>query len=77
MYMEALLAAARGRGLATYFRTSIARHHDTIERELALEANEIVIAAVKLGYPERGSAERSGAAEPAPGAHIARFVGFD
>ncbi len=77
MYIEALLAAARGRGLATYFRTAIARYHDTIERELALEANEIVIAAVKLGYPERGAAERAGAAEPAPGADIARFVGFD
>jgi hypothetical protein len=77
MYIEALLAAARGRALATYFRTSIARYHDTIERELGLEANEIVIAAVKLGYPQAGSADGARAAEPAPAADIARFMGFD
>jgi LAO/AO transport system ATPase len=76
MYIEALLAAARGRGLATFFRTAVARYHDTIERELALGANEIVIAALKLGYPERGTAE------PSPGAReqsadVARFIGFD
>jgi LAO/AO transport system ATPase len=77
MYIEALLAAARGRGLATFFRTSIARYHDTIERELGLGSNEIVIAALKLGYPEHGTDAGRAAGEREPVADIARFVGFD
>jgi LAO/AO transport system ATPase len=76
MYIEALLAAARGRGLATFFRTAVARYHDTIERELALGANEIVVAALKLGYPEPGAAEPGAVARP-PAADIARYIGFD
>jgi len=77
MYIEALLAAARGRGLATFFRTSVARYHDTIERELGLGSNEIVIAAVKLGYPEPGTEAGRATGEQEPVADIARFVGFD
>ena len=77
MYIEALLAAARGRGLATFFRTSVARYHDTIERELGLGSNEIVIAAVKLGYPEPGTEAGRATGEREPVADIARFVGFD
>jgi nitroreductase len=76
MYIEALLAAARGRGLATFFRTAVARYHDTIERELALGANEIVVAALKLGYPEPGAAEPSADRE-GRFADVARFIGFD
>ena len=75
MYIEALLAAARGRGLATFFRTAVARYHDTIERELALGANEIVIAALKLGYPERATDPAAAAGEPP--AEFARFIGFE
>lgn len=77
MYIEALLAAARGRGLATFFRTSIARYHDTIERELGLGPNEIVIAALKLGYPEPGTDAGRAPGEREPVVDIARFVGFD
>ena len=77
MYIEALLAAARGRGLATFFRTSVARYHDTIERELGLGSNEIVIAALKLGYPQPGTETGRSPGEREPVADIARFVGFD
>jgi nitroreductase len=76
MYIEALLAAARGRGLATFFRTAVARYHDTIERELALGANEVVVAALKLGYPEPGAAEPS-ADQEGRFADLTRFIGFD
>jgi LAO/AO transport system ATPase len=77
MYIEALLAAAQARGLATFFRDSVARYHDAIERELGLGANEIVIAAVKLGYPDRNAAQASAAAERTATADLARFLGFD
>jgi LAO/AO transport system ATPase len=77
MYIEALLAAARGRGLATFYRTSVARYHDTIERELGLGSNEIVIAALKLGYPEPGTGRGRAAGAQEPIVDIARFVGFD
>jgi nitroreductase len=76
MYIEALLAAARGRGLATFFRTAVARYHDAIERELALGANEIVIATLKLGYPERG-ATGPGAGADRPPAELVRLIGFE
>ncbi len=75
IYIEALLAAARGRGLATYFRTAVARYHGTIARELALGANEIVVAALKLGYPEERAVDAAAGADghaPDP----ARFIGF-
>jgi nitroreductase len=77
MYIEALLAAAQARGLATFFRNAVARYHDTIERELGLGSNEIVIAAVKLGYPDAGSARSRAAAERDRAADFAQFLGFD
>jgi LAO/AO transport system ATPase len=76
MFIEALLAAARARGLATFFRTSVARYHDVIERELELAANEIVIAALKLGFPDP-DAPAAGAAAPGPAPALARYIGFD
>jgi LAO/AO transport system ATPase len=76
MYIEALLAAAQARGLATFFRSAVARYHDTIERELELGSNEIVIAAVKLGYPADG-ARGSAPGKDGPSADFARFLGFD
>jgi LAO/AO transport system ATPase len=76
MFIEALLAAACARGLATYFRTSVAKYHDVIERELGLAANEIVFAALKLGYPDLAAIE--GGAPPAgPAPAFARYIGFD
>jgi LAO/AO transport system ATPase len=77
MHIEALLAAAQARGLATFFRSTVARHHDTIERELALGPNEIVIAAVKLGYPDPEAARSRATGEREPAAGFARFLGFD
>jgi nitroreductase len=77
MFIEALLAAARARGLATFFRTAVAQYHDVIEGELALAANEIVIAALKLGYPDPGAAASGGAAPPGPAPAFARYIGFD
>lgn len=77
MYLEALLAAAQARGLATFFRNAVARYHDTIERELGLGSNEIVIAAVKLGYPDPDTPPRGAAGEREPATELARFLGFD
>jgi LAO/AO transport system ATPase len=76
MFIEALLAAARARGLATFYRTSVARYHDIIERKLALEANEIVIAALKLGFPDP-QAHAAGSATPDAVPAFARYVGFE
>jgi LAO/AO transport system ATPase len=76
MYIEALLAAARARGLAAFSRTSVARYHDVIERELGLAANEIVIAALKLGYPDPEAHENGLDAAREPVAGYARLLGF-
>ena len=77
MFIEALLAAARARGLVTYFRTAVARYHDVIEAQLALAANEIVIAAVKLGYPDRSAPENRTAAERGDAGGFVHFLGLD
>jgi LAO/AO transport system ATPase len=76
MHIEALLAAARARGLAAFSRTSVARYHDVIEHALGLAANEIVIAALKLGYPDPGARENGADAPGDPVASFARLLGF-
>jgi nitroreductase len=76
MHIEALLAAARARGLAAFSRTSVARYHDVIEHALGLAANEIVIAALKLGYPDPGARENGGDASGDPVGGFARLLGF-
>ena len=77
MFIQALLAAAHVRGLAAFFRTAIARYHDVIENQLALDANEIVIAALKLGYPDPDAGHARAVAEQTAVPGLARFLGFD
>jgi hypothetical protein len=76
MHIEALLAAACARGLAAYSRTSVARYHDVIEHALGLVANEIVIAALKLGYPDPAARESGGDAAGESVGGFARLLGF-
>jgi LAO/AO transport system ATPase len=76
MHIEALLAAACARGLAAYSRTSVARYHDVIEHALGLAANEIVIAALKLGYPDPAARESGGDAAGESVGGFARLLGF-
>jgi nitroreductase len=47
----ALLLAATGRGLASYWRTPACLHEPRVRRALGLEPREVVIALVHLGPP--------------------------
>ncbi len=77
MFIQGLLAAARARGLAAFFRTAVARYHDLIGNQLALDANEIVIAALKLGYPDPDTPAALAAAQRSAAPGFARFLGFE
>ena len=74
MFVQAVLAAARARGVESCCRGDLAAGHDAIAAALGLDANEVVVFAATLGYTDAAP----GVADlPTPGSDNVTFRGFD
>lgn len=74
MFVQAVLAAARARGVEACCRGDLAPYHDEIETALGLDANEVVVFAAKLGYTDAAPRLAEGSE---PGLSFVTFEGFD
>lgn len=74
MFVQAVLAAARARGVECACHGGAASHHELIEQSLGLDANEVVVFVAKLGYTD--AAPRV-AESPHSGPAFVTFAGFD
>ncbi|MCG6876831.1 MAG: methylmalonyl Co-A mutase-associated GTPase MeaB [Betaproteobacteria bacterium] len=74
MFVLAVLAAARARGVECSCRGDLAPYHEVVETALGLGANEVVVFAAKLGYTD---VVQRAADSPEPGPEIVTFAGFD
>jgi len=74
MFVQAVLAAARARGVECSCRGDLARYHETVETTLGLDANEVVVFAAKLGYTDATPRPPEG---PQSGLSFVTFEGFD
>jgi len=75
MLLQAVLAAARARGVETCCRSDLAPYHEAVEATLGLDPNEVVVFAANLGYTDLAAR----AAEPPPSAAVdhVTFAGFE
>jgi len=74
MFVQAVLATARARGVETCCRGDLAPYHEAIESTLGLDANEVVVFVAKLGYTDAAPRVAEG---PVPGPSFVTFEGFD
>jgi LAO/AO transport system ATPase len=74
MFVQAVLAAARARGVECACHDDLASYHELIETALGVAVNEVVVFAAKLGYTDAAPRFEE-AAEP--DATFVTFAGFD
>ena len=59
MFLENIMIAARGRGLATCPQAAFTQYHKIIGEILALPANELVVCGMALGFADPGKIENT------------------
>jgi nitroreductase len=74
MFLEAVMVAARGRGLDTCPQAAFTQFHRIIAQHLALADEEMVVCGMSLGYADPNAAENALVTERAPVAEFTRFL---
>ena len=59
MFLQNIMVAARGRGLATCPQAAFTQYHRIIETELGIPANEMVVCGMALGYADPDKVENT------------------
>jgi nitroreductase len=73
MFLQAIMTAARGRGLDTCPQAAFTQFHRVIGEHLGLEANEQLVCGMSLGYADEHALVNSLRTEREP---VERFVRF-
>jgi len=74
MFVQAVLAAARARGVEACCQGDLAPYHEAIETALGLDANEVVVFSAQLGYTDAMPRLAEDSATVLP---FVTFEGFD
>lgn len=73
MFLQNIMIAARGRGLATCPQAAFTQYHRIIEAHLGLPGHEMVVCGMALGMANPASIENTLVTERAPVSEFARF----
>lgn len=76
MFLQAVMIASVGHGLATCPQQAFARYHQVIRAHLRIPQNEIVVCGMSLGHPDPDEPANRLSTERAPVAEFARFAGL-
>jgi nitroreductase len=74
MFLQNIMVAARGRGLATCPQAAFTQFHRIISAELGLSENEMIVCGMALGYPDPDKVENTLVTEREPVSAFARFL---
>ncbi len=74
MFLEALMVAARARGLDTCAQAAFTQFHRVIERELDLPPEQMVVCGMSLGWADMSRIENSLVTEREPVPSFAQFL---
>lgn len=74
MFLEALMVAARARGLDTCAQAAFTQFHRVIERELELPPEQMVVCGMSLGWADMSRIENSLVTEREPVPSFAQFL---
>ncbi|WP_243318571.1 nitroreductase [Geothrix paludis] len=74
MFLEAIMVAARARGLHTCPQAAFTQFHRVIAEELAFRPDQMLVCGMALGYANPAAVENRLETERAPVAEFARFV---
>ncbi|MBL8382484.1 MAG: nitroreductase [Burkholderiales bacterium] len=77
MFLQNILVAARGQGLATCAQAAFAWFHGIVRRHLPLTEHELLVCAVALGHEDPAAPENAFATEREPVEAFTTFHGFD
>jgi nitroreductase len=75
MFLEAVMVAARGRGLDTCPQAAFNRFHTIIGEHIGMPATETFVCGMSLGYADPTRIENSLVTEREPVSRFARFMG--
>lgn len=73
MFLEAIMVAARARGLDTCPQAAFTQFHRVIGEHLALPADEMVVCGMSMGYADPAAVENTLITERAPVSDFTRF----
>lgn len=73
MFLQNIMIAARGRGLATCPQAAFTQYHKIIQAQLALPSNEMVVCGMALGTADPGCIENTLLTEREQVANFAQF----
>ena len=74
MFLEAIMVAARARGLHTCPQAAFTQFHRVIAEELAFQPGQMLVCGMALGYADPAAVENSLETERAPVSEFARFL---
>jgi nitroreductase len=74
MFLQNIMIAARGRGLATCPQAAFTQFHRIISSELGLSENEMIVCGMALGYADPDRVENTLVTEREPVSAFARFL---
>ncbi|MGF6779212.1 nitroreductase [Paraburkholderia sp. GAS334] len=76
MFLQAVMIASLGNGLATCAQQAFARYHRVIRAHLGIPDGEIVVCGMALGHPDPAEPANQLRTEREPVSKFARFVGW-
>jgi nitroreductase len=76
IFLGNVMTAARGHGLHTCAQAAFAPFHATIRRELGLDAEEVVVCGLSIGYEDTAAPENQLRTERVPARDFASFRGW-
>ncbi|AJW45422.1 nitroreductase [Ralstonia mannitolilytica] len=75
MFLEAIMVAARARGIDTCPQAAFTQFHRVIREQLGLPDEEMVVCGMSMGYANPTAIENTLVTERAPVSHFTRFLG--
>ncbi|MBU9579417.1 nitroreductase [Ralstonia mannitolilytica] len=75
MFLEAVMVAARARGIDTCPQAAFTQFHRIIREQLGLPDEEMVVCGMSMGYANPTAIENTLVTERAPVSHFTRFLG--
>ncbi|CAG2137997.1 MULTISPECIES: nitroreductase [Ralstonia] len=75
MFLEAVMVAARARGIDTCPQAAFTQFHRVIREQLGLPDEEMVVCGMSMGYANPTAIENTLVTERAPVSHFTRFLG--
>ncbi|KHL05937.1 UNVERIFIED_CONTAM: nitrobenzoate reductase, partial [Mumia flava] len=74
MFLEAVMVAARARGIDTCPQAAFTQFHRIIAEQLGLTDDEMVVCGMSMGYANRAAIENTLVTERAPVSEFTRFL---